>query len=191
MFFDASDRIHQAMRRIVELFAQHGIDYAIIGGMAVNAHRHARTTQDVDFLVRSSALPLLRQLASQGVLRPDPGRARRFFEPATGVRFDVLVEGAFPGSGQPGPIAFPDPLTASELVEDFRVVDLKTLIELKLAAHRYQDFADVVNLIRANALDESFGDRLHPSVKADFIECLEEKRREDEYERRQSGADEG
>jgi hypothetical protein len=45
-----------------------------------------------------------------------------------------------------------------------------------------------VNLIGANRLDESFMSRLHPSVHRDFIECLEEKRREDEYERRQDGA---
>jgi hypothetical protein len=68
------------------------------------------------------------------------------------------------------------------------VVDLPTLIQLKLAARRYQDFADVVNLIRANNLDESFQGKLHPSVQGDFIECLEEKRREDEYEARQDQA---
>jgi hypothetical protein len=61
-------------------------------------------------------------------------------------------------------------------------VNLRTLIELKLAARRYQDFADVVALIRVNNLDEAFAKNLHTSVRADYIECLEEKRREDEYE---------
>ncbi|HYT89313.1 MAG TPA: hypothetical protein VEL76_11460, partial [Gemmataceae bacterium] len=60
--------------------------------------------------------------------------------------------------------------------------ELVTLIQLKLAAGRYQDFADVVNLIRAHELDESFQEKLHSSVRRDYIECLEEKRREDEYE---------
>ncbi len=185
MFFDGTDRVHQAMRRIVELFQQHQIAYAIIGGMAVNAHRHSRTTQDVDFLVRPESLSIIRSLAAQGVFRADPARGRRFFEPVTGVRFDVLVTGSFPGSGDAGPIAFPDPSAASEVLDDLRVVDLRTLVELKLAAHRYQDFADVVSLIRANSLDEAFADRLHASVKTDFIECLDERRREDEYEERQ------
>lgn len=188
MFFDGSDRVHQAMRRVVELFEQLKIAYAIIGGMAVNAHRHSRTTQDVDFLIRAESLPLIKQLVTQGLLQAAPGRARRFFEPATGVQFDVLVTGSFPGGGDPGPIAFPDPATVSEVIDDLRVIDLKTLIELKLAAHRYQDFADVVNLIRANGLDDSFADRLHPAVRSDFIECLKEMHREDEYERRQDGA---
>ena len=62
-----------------------------------------------------------------------------------------------------------------------RVVNLPTLIQLKLAARRHKDFGDVVELIRFNDLDESFAKRLHPSVRRDYIECLEEKRREDEY----------
>ncbi len=47
------------------------------------------------------------------------------------------------------------------------------------------DFGDVVSLIRENHLDESFQQRLAQSIRADFIECLEEVRREDEYEARQ------
>src|SRR5438477_4227694 len=91
MFFDASDRIHQAMRRVADLFRERGIDYAIVGGMAVNAHRHSRTTQDVDFLVRAEALGVIRKMVADGVLSAEPGRSRRFAEPETGVRFDVLL----------------------------------------------------------------------------------------------------
>ena len=64
------------------------------------------------------------------------------------------------------------------------MVDLPTLVQLKLAAGRYQDFADVVNLIRANNLDETYARKLAPSVAKDFIECVEEMRREDQYEAR-------
>ena len=35
---------------------------------------------------------------------------------------------------------------------------------------------------------ESFQARLHPAVHRDYLECLEEKRREDEYEARQDEA---
>jgi hypothetical protein len=36
----------------------------------------------------------------------------------------------------------------------------------------------VVYLIRVHHLDEAFLKQLHPSVHRDFIECLEEKRRD-------------
>ena len=39
-----------------------------------------------------------------------------------------------------------------------------------------------LELIRFNELDESFLPKLHASTHPDFIECLEEKRREDQYE---------
>lgn len=104
---------------------------------------------------------------------------------ANRVNIDVLVTGLFPGSGQPGPISYPDPADVNETIDEIRFINLLTLIQLKLAARRYRDFGDVVELIRFNDLDEAFADRLHPTVRGDYIECLEEKRREDEYEARQ------
>lgn len=189
MFFEGTDRVHQAMRTVAAEFEKNRIACAIVGGMAVNAHRHVRTTGDVDFLVRTEALPTIRRLAAQGVFGIVPGRSRRFVESNTGVHFDLLVAGSFPGSGKPGPIVFPDPAGVVELVNQLPVVNLKTLVELKLAARRHKDFADVVDLIRSNDLDESFTSQLHQSVHEDFIECLEEKRREDEYERRQDAGE--
>jgi energy-converting hydrogenase A subunit M len=67
-------------------------------------------------------------------------------------------------------------------IENLKVVSLPHLIQLKLAARRYYDFGDVVYLIRVHNLDVSYLQELHPSVHQDFIECLEEKRREDKYE---------
>jgi hypothetical protein len=92
----------------------------------------------------------------------------------------------FPGSGKPGPVAYPDPEAVREVIERVYFINLPTLVVLKLAARRWQDYADVVKLIRVHKLDKSFLDRLHPTVRQDFIECLdecaEEKRREEEYE---------
>jgi hypothetical protein len=39
----------------------------------------------------------------------------------------------------------------------------------------------VVELTRANHLEDAFADQLHPSIRRDYIECLEEMRREDDY----------
>ena len=97
---------------------------------------------------------------------------------------DLLVTGHLPGRGKSAPFPFPDPTAASEEINGTRVVTLPQLIQLKLAAGRYSDFGDVVFLIRVHHLDESFLDRLHPAVHGDYIECLEEQRREDEYEAR-------
>jgi hypothetical protein len=182
MFFQGTDPVHQTMSRVVAKLEEGSIPYAIVGGMAVNAHRHERTTKDVDFLVTADGLKAFRDRYLHKVFAPVPGRPRRFTDPANNVCFDLLVTGLFPGSGKPGPIAFPDPADVAEVIDNRRVVNLPTLVQLKLAARRYQDFADVVNLIRVHNLDEGFLAQLHPAVHSDFVECLEEKRREDEYE---------
>jgi hypothetical protein len=185
MFFEGTDPVHVTMRHVADKLHQAGIDYAIVGGMAVNAHNHHRTTGDVDFLPRPDDFKeFVRQFVPSEFERI-PGRPRRFLDPTTDVTFDILVTGLFPGSGKPGPIAFPNPAAVSRIIEGRHVVGLATLIELKLAAGRYQDLGDVVALIRENKLDETFAAQLHVNVARDFIECLEEKRREDEYELRQ------
>jgi hypothetical protein len=185
MFFQGSDPVHRTMNRVAEALETAKIPYAVVGAMAVNAHNHRRTTGDVDFLLTTNGFDAFRSLVLTGDFERVPGRARRFFDRATGVTFDILLTGSFPGSGKPGPFAFPDPGDVAVTIEGRQVVNLVTLIQLKLAARRHKDFGDVVELIRANNLDEAFLESLHPSVRGDFVECLEEKRREDEYEARE------
>lgn len=182
MFFQGTDPVHQTMNRVVAKLDEAKIPYAIVGGMAVNAHHHERTTKDVDFLVTAQGLKTFRDCYVHKEFAPVAGRPRRFVDPSNNVCFDLLVAGLFPGTGKPGPIAFPNPTDVVEVIENRCVVNLPTLVQLKLAARRYQDFADVVNLIRVHNLDESFLSQLHSAVHGDFVECLEERRREDEYE---------
>jgi hypothetical protein len=182
MFFAKRSPQHQTMRRLARRLEKAGIPYAIMGGMALNAHRYERTTKDVDFLLTAEGFNTFYREFVDEHYEPVPGRPRRFVDRGNGITIDFLVTGRFPGTGKPGPIAFPDPSVVSEVIEKHSVVNLPTLVQLKLAARRWRDFADVVELIRFNDLDESFREKLHPSVRQDFIECLEEKRRDDEYE---------
>jgi len=185
LFFEGRGREHQTLRRLVQRLEKADISYAVMGAMAVNAHGADRTTKDVDVLVTQEGLDRFRQRYVGKSYDPVAGRPRRFVEKRSQISVDFLVTGRFPGSGKPGPIAFPDPEAVSQKIKNANVVTLPQLIQLKLAARRHQDFGDVVLLIRVHNLDESFVDHLHPSVRGDFIECLEEKRREDEYEARE------
>jgi hypothetical protein len=174
-----------AMRRLVKRLEKARIPHAVVGGMAVYAHGHERLTADVDVLVTAEGLAAFRERFVPRHYQSVPGRNRRFIDRTNGITVDLLVTGQAPGFGKPGPIRFPDPLHVRQQINDVYYVDFSTLIQLKLAARRHQDFADVVNLIRVHNLDESFLVRLHPSLRQDFIECLEEKRREEEYEARE------
>lgn len=76
-------------------------------------------------------------------------------------------------------------MNAREQVDAAYFLDLPTLIQQKLTARRFQDYADVVRLIGTHALDELFAARLYPSFRRAFIDCVEAHRRELEYEARQ------
>lgn len=185
LFFAKRSPQHRTMRRLIARMKKAGISYAIVGGMAVNAHRAERTTKDVDVLVTQQGLARFRQEFVGSAYEPVEGRPRRFEERQSGIKIDFLITGRYPGLGKPGPIAFPDPDEASEEIGKARVLTLAQLIQLKLAARRHGDFYDVELLIAAHDLNESFLEQLHPSVHRDFIECLEETRRQDEYEARE------
>lgn len=184
LFRQGKDPANASLRRLLRRLDRAGIPYAVMGGLAVWAHGYHRFTNDVDILVTGKGWEEFRRRFVPKNYAPVTGRPRRFVDKRNQVAIDLLVTGHFPGLGQPGPIAFPDPVAVRQTIHSISYVNLATLIQLKLAARRHKDFGDVVDLIRANNLDESYGKRLHPAVRRDFIECLEEKRREDEYEAR-------
>ena len=190
MFFQKNDPVHKTLRRTIKNLEKAKIPYALMGGMAVNLHGYRRTTNDVDILLTAEGLDEFRKRFVPKHYEVTPRRPRRFSDRQNQVIVDFLVTGLYPGNGQPGPITFPHPEAVRTTIEGWEVINLAVLIELKLAARRHQDFADVISLIRAHQLEESFADRLHPSVRGDYIECLEEKRREDEYQARQLGEEE-
>jgi hypothetical protein len=174
------------MQRLVQRLRKARIPYAVMGAMAVNAHGADRTTKDVDVLLTPRGLERFRREFVGKFYDLAGDHPRRFIDRKSGVGVDILVTGLFPGRGGPMSFAFPDPKEASQTIKKIRVLTLPQLIQFKLAAGRYYDFGDVVVLIKVHSLDESFMTQLHSSVRNDFIECLEEKRREDEYEARQN-----
>jgi hypothetical protein len=185
MFFQKRDPVHKTLNRVVKRLEKAGIRYVLVGGMALVAHKYERMTKDVDLLLTPEGLSEFckRFVPKSYVLAGD--RPRHFIDTLNQVNVDILVMGGIPGRGHVTPIRFPDPAMVGEVIENVCVVNLHTLIQMKLAARRHQDFADVEKLIRFNDLDETFAERLHPSVRGDYIHCLEEKRRDDEYEARE------
>jgi hypothetical protein len=185
LFFRGKDQVHKTLKRLVKRLEKAHIPYAVLGGMALAVHRYKRATVDVDILLTGYGLAEFRRQLAGKHYDPVEGRPRRFTDRTNGVTIDILVTGRFPGSGKPGPVAFPNPDQVAQVIDTIHYVKLATLIELKLAARRYKDFGEVVELIRFNDLDKSFVEQLDASVRNDFIECLEEKRREDDYEARE------
>ena len=55
-YFLKQSPIHRAAHRLAHTLNEMGIPFAIAGALAVNAHGHVRTTEDVDILLRPKDL---------------------------------------------------------------------------------------------------------------------------------------
>lgn len=166
--------VYQTLRNLVERLDSEGIDYAVIGAMALVAHGYRRFTEDVDILLTPLALERFREgVEGLGYLPAFEGAKKTFRDTRTRVKVEVMTTGEFPGDGKPKPVVFPDPVRAREKKEDLWVIELPKLIELKLASglsapHRLKDLADVQELILHVHLPLELGDRLDESVRAEY-----------------------
>lgn len=174
-FFGGRGAVHQTLRSLVERLDAEGIPYAILGGMALNIHGFIRETVDVDVLMTRESLDRFRErLVGRGYVPAFSGARKSFQDVETRVRIDVITAGDFPGDGRPKEIAFPEPSRAAIDRGGIRVLPLEGLLELKLASglsaehRRLIDLADVQRAIETLKLPRELGEKLHPSVRAEY-----------------------
>jgi hypothetical protein len=174
-FFEEKSAVQEALKKITTRLRALGIDYAVVGGMALFHHGVRRFTEDVDLLVTRNGLKEThRQLEGLGYLPVFSG-SKNLRDTENGVKIEFLVTGDYPGDGKPKPVAFPDPADVAVEAGGIRFLKLPNLIELKLASgmtssDRVKDLADVVELIKALSLPANLGDSLDPFVREKYVE---------------------
>ncbi len=174
-FFGGHGAVHRTLRSLVERLDAEGIPYAILGGMALNIHGFIRETVDVDVLMTKESLDRFRErLVGRGYVQAFSGARKSFRDVETNVRIDVITAGDFPGDGRPKEIAFPEPSRVAILRGGISVIPLEGLLELKLVSglsaehRRLIDLADVQRAIETLKLPRELGEKLHPSVRAEY-----------------------
>jgi hypothetical protein len=182
--------LNNALAQLCEDLDAHGIDYMVIGAVALMAHGYPRFTEDIDLVLTREGLEAFhRELIGLGYLPAFEGARKRLRATRGGVPVEVILAGEYPGDGLPKPVSFPDPASASIEMDGVRVVTLERLIELKLASgmtapDRLKDLADVQELIKARGLSREFAERLDPYVREQYLRLSEGvargRRREDE-----------
>jgi hypothetical protein len=181
MFFSDHGPVPDTFHRLTKLLAEAGIPHIFVGAMALNAHGFRRSTEDIDLCMRREDLERFKREFVGSVFQPVEGRPRKFYDPSTQVTFDVLVAGEIAGNTRKQrEVRFPDPAEA-ERIGDAPFVSLPRLVEMKLVTWRYQDWADVVNLIRVHTLDEAFANQFNPLVRSAYLQCYDQKIEEDRY----------
>jgi uncharacterized nucleotidyltransferase DUF6036 len=149
--------------RILQALAEHGVEYVLIGGLAVQTHGHVRTTNDADLIPAPNPANLERLAAALRALDArvlNPGHEDTVVNAAMLPRstiwqfatrdggIDVMHE--VPGGG-PYPELSERALRVRLGDIDVPVVDLDDLIRMKLARGRPVDLADVAALTDPDA----------------------------------------
>lgn len=144
--------------RILRALAEHGVEYVLIGGLAVQTHGHVRTTNDADLIPAPDSGNLKRLAAALWALDAwvlNPGEEgiaidEKMLSRATIWQFvtcdggiDVMHE--VPG-GRPYRELSERALHVQLDGVDVPLVDLDDLIQMKLARERPTDLADVAAL---------------------------------------------
>ncbi|MDA1055491.1 MAG: hypothetical protein O3C40_34255 [Planctomycetota bacterium] len=160
----------------------------LAGGWAVWRHGYfGRMTQDLDIVLPNDRIQeFLAVSAVSGfqVLSPTPGRWPKVVHKETGIQVDILPEGERPGTTtKPAPTTIPAPTGIGASGAALRYVGLMPLVELKLAAGRGRDEADVIELIRVNKgrVDDirRHLETVHPDYVQKFDELLARALEED------------
>jgi predicted nucleotidyltransferase len=171
--------LNMALAHLAADLKEHGIDYVVIGAVALFAHGYPRLTEDIDLVLTGEGLNKFHdQLIGLGYAPAFPGARKRLRSTKDGVRIDIIASGEYPGDGKPKPVQFPNPLEASVEIDGVRFATLEKLIELKLASgmtapDRLKDLADVQEMIKIRSLDADFADKLNPYVREEFLKLLE------------------
>jgi len=167
------DNPERQLSSICRDFEECGIDYAIIGSLAVRCHNYLRAGDDIDVLVSKEGFPKIAQYFIGHGYSYRPGSTQHLYCEFLGgkIPVDIYVEGEQRKNGFP----LSDP-RASRIKRLGRwYASLPLLITLKI---RTDDLRDVFQMIEANELSEEFAAGLEPDVREKFLEILSRLKRQ-------------
>jgi hypothetical protein len=185
-YFMGEGKLNKTLAQLTTDLKEHGIDYMVIGAVALLAHGYQRFTSDIDLVLTPDGLAVFhRELIGLGYLPAFPGAKKRLRSTSDGIIIEVMTTGEYPGDGKPKPVTIPEPSQASTDINGIQVVTFEKLIELKLASgisapHRLKDLADVQELIKIRKLQPEFAEQLDPYVRGKFLELCEAVRQNPE-----------
>jgi hypothetical protein len=175
-YFMGEGELNKTVAQLASDLDRHGIEYMVIGAVALTAHGYPRFTADVDLVLTGNGLEKFhRELIGRGYRPAFEGAKKKLRSTQNNVGIEIITTGEYPGDGKPKPVSFPNPATASSRINGVRVVTLEKLVELKLASgmtapDRLKDLADVQELIKARGLAREFGEKLNPFVRDKYYE---------------------
>src|SRR5215207_9310045 len=132
-YFMGEGTLNKTLARLSTDLEERGIDYMVIGAVALLAHGYPRFTEDIDLVMTADGLQKFHdELVGLGYVPAFPGARKRLRSTADGISIEVMTVGEYPGDGKPKPVTMPQPAEASTTIDGIKFATLEKLIELKL-----------------------------------------------------------
>jgi hypothetical protein len=175
---DLPGRYGRVVKAVDHVLKVMNCESVVAGGWAVWRHGfEGRMTQDIDIVLPADRVEEFLRVASVSgfeILPQPKGRWPKVLHKETQTKVDILPEGARPGTAKaPAPTTIPHPSRMGATPGVLHYIHLASLVELKLAAGRARDEADVIELVRAN-VDKIDSIRQHlTTVHADYVAAFD------------------
>lgn len=174
----AVELVRERLLRSTAALERAGVPYAVAGGHAValwvsRADAAAvRNTSDVDLLVRRGDFgAICRELVAAGFVYRHAAGLDMFLDGPTGKPREA-IHLVFANEKVRPEEALPNPdVTQSEAGPEFRVLDLRALVQIKLTAYRDKDRTHLRDLLDVGLIDATWGTH-YPAPLAARLQAL-------------------
>src|SRR5215813_6388488 len=97
--------LNNALRRLASDLEAHGIEYSVIGAIALNQYGYRRFTEDIAVLLTKEGLRRFREeLVGLGYRPAFEGATKKFRTTDENVPVEIITTGEYPGDGLPKPV---------------------------------------------------------------------------------------
>jgi hypothetical protein len=177
----AVERVRERLLRATAALERAGIPYAVVGGNAVASwvssvdEAAVRNTQDVDILIRREDLEAVKTaLAPEGFIYQEVFGVEMFLDGPTANPRDavhVLFSGERIKKDDIAPV--PDVAKSQPGAGGFRIVELESLVCMKLTSFRDKDRTHIRDLIGVGLIDATWPARFPPELAARLQQILD------------------
>lgn len=176
----AVEKVRERLKRSTTALEAAGVPYAVIGGNAVAAWVStvdpgaARNTVDVDLMINRADFPAVKAaLESVGFVHYDLMDVPMFLDGPEGSPRDA-VHLLFAEEKVKATYAAAAPsVTTDDTVEAYRLLQLESLVNMKLTSFRRKDQVHLLDMIEVGLLDATWLDRLQPELVERLQELLD------------------
>lgn len=177
----AVDRVTQRLRKTVGILEDAQIPYAVVGGHAVRIwvaqidEAAVRTTKDVDILIRPVDLPrMVEAMENSGFFYRQTAGLDMFVEQkddSARNAVHIVLSGQMVREDDYEPN--PD-VEACESSDEFRTVQLETLVRMKLNSFRLKDRVHLVDMIEVGLIDDAWPSKFPEPLRVRLQQLLDD-----------------